>query len=221
MRATVLLLVVSWCMVLSVKAAKEKKVIVVWSEEIPKVPTKPRSSKTTKSGRNVKRRRKFLEIGNHQVRRQQTKHVEPHVLRTDQWELKLKWTNRSFRTVLYNKDTLTQNSTTCMQLEFADNGYVRQIPISQEKNWRGRTVTRQSGSIGKWACSTRGVAWSLTTPDQNGSELLFHGQLLLNPFGKQPKLIRGVILDYSQQSRNWFRPIVSQLRFSFHVLSSI
>ena len=160
----------------------DQSITVVWKEETP-VETERKHA--------LKPKRQFLNPNPFRRQRREDpsvmNNVEPHKLRTDKWKLELRWRG-SYKTI--------HNSS--MQFEFADNGYVRRMTVDNGS-------PNQCG-VGKWACSSRGVFWSLSIG--NTSELLFHGQLLLNPFGHQPRLIRGVIVDHSRRLP-WFRPVVS------------
>ena len=111
--------------------------------------------------------------------------VQPHKLRTNLWELKIQWRGKKL------KETL--------QLEFSDNGYVRLLASSHDDN------TTTTASIGKWELASHGVTWNLYMPES----IVFYGDLLLNPFGTQPKMIRGVVLSDPSVSRTWFRPVLA------------
>ena len=104
----------------------------------------------------------------------------PHKLRTDRWELNLRWRRGSNNTEKYQQ----------MELEFSDNGYVRWV-----------SADNSTAAIGKWELASHGVTWNL--PDG----MIFHGDLLLNPFGTQPRIIRGVVMR--ETPRAWFRPVVA------------
>mmetsp|Transcript_3067 Transcript_3067/g.4135 ORF Transcript_3067/g.4135 Transcript_3067/m.4135 type:complete len:217 (+) Transcript_3067:85-735(+) len=154
-----------------------QKVDVIWQEEQPIPEVEPETTKEPK--------RKFFYISKRLTPQSEKatkgRSARPHQLRTDTWELKLKW-----------KRTLSRNQNISMQLEFAKNGFVREITNSTAL------------TMGKWSSSMKGVSWNLVSETEN---LLFHGDVMLNSFGSQPKLIRGVILDNSC-AHAWFRPVV-------------
>ena len=81
-------------------------------------------------------------------------------------------------------------------LEFSDNGYVRMVSSADNA-----TTT----AIGQWELASHGLTWNLPLPEQDG--MVFHGDLLLNPFGEQPRIIRGVVIR--ETPRLWFRPVVA------------
>ncbi|KAL7579420.1 hypothetical protein ACA910_014085 [Epithemia clementina (nom. ined.)] len=177
-----------WQLVAGAEQLADRTITILWREEVP-IP-----KQTVRRALKPKRQLVALSSLSNPTTTTQTKrkrkrvHSEPHKLRTDKWELSLRW-NRSLKNV----------QSKSMQLEFADNGFVRQLLSGKQE------CLNDFCPIGKWACSSRGVSWYLSMGDS--SELLFHGQLLLNPFGAQPKMIRGIVLDNSHP-RTWFRPIV-------------
>ena len=106
----------------------------------------------------------------------------PHKLRTNRWAMHVHWRERR------QKETI--------ELEFSENGYVRWVSPSS-------TTTV---AIGHWELASHGLKWNLPVPNQD-HRLLFHGDLLLNPFGSQPRIIRGLVIR--ETPRRWFRPVVA------------
>lgn len=133
----------------------------------------------------------------------------PHPLRTDEWQLTLHWRQRP-HTRRTKKDRLF--------LEFAENGYVRTVVPSSESADRDdqkgppRVDQRSSSDadeplvVGTWKLGAAGLSWKLQL-DGDEQEYLFVADLHPNPFGTQPKLTRGIVLQQGSAS-SWFRPIV-------------
>ena len=116
----------------------------------------------------------------------------PHKLRTDRWEFKVHWTTRKKKRQGKKYERL--------QVEFSENGYLRLLPSANANH---------SSAIGHWELASHGVTWSLVMPeDDDGVRTAFHGDLLLNPFGPQPRMIRGVVLR--GRLGGWFRPVVGR-----------
>mmetsp|Transcript_29381 Transcript_29381/g.61465 ORF Transcript_29381/g.61465 Transcript_29381/m.61465 type:complete len:204 (+) Transcript_29381:122-733(+) len=160
----------------TVRSYAYDEVTLMWREDEP-VKKKHRKIEATKPPR------KWLSMSKRLSTPTSTQKMKeaPHKLRTDEWMVTINW-NPFFKR--------RKNHADSMSLEFAANGFVREINNQTDL------------AIGKWSSSVNGVSWNLETEK---TDLWFHAQLLLNPFGSQPKLIRGVILD---KSRVWFRPVV-------------
>jgi hypothetical protein len=116
----------------------------------------------------------------------------PHKLRTNRWELRVHWRNGRTRSER-------------LDVEFSDNGYVRLLTsdsATENSSIPGEAVT---ASIGNWELAPHGLTWKLPMGDRQ--LFTFYGDLLLNPFGDQPKITRGLILRETKSG--WFRPVVA------------
>jgi hypothetical protein len=151
----------------------------------------------------------------------------PHRLRTDRWHIHVQW-----RGVMKKRTRSNENGTSSsrnlakqvLELEFSDNGYVRCWWPDHTTSSRGSDDNSNASSsttnvtIGKWELASQGLTWNLPLLSNHHRKhhpmmLVFHGDLVLNPFGEQPKLIRGVILpDDDNKStgstKRWFRPVL-------------
>ena len=89
-------------------------------------------------------------------------------------------------------------------LDFSETGHVRVL--------NNETSTL---SIGTWKLHPSGITWQFPIVSSNGGSsrtmLQCHGDLILNPFGSHPRMVRGTIV---KNSRKWFRPVVAT--FSAH-----
>jgi hypothetical protein len=132
---------------------------------------------------------------------------KPHPMRTDTWGMKIHWKGRQRR----QRD---RHFSKTMQLEFHPNGYVR----AQETLSDGKLMF----GIGEWELLPCGAVFTIYT--SNHCKYVFHANLHLNPFGKQPKLLQGVVvrevtsayqdaeMDHPFLRRRripWFRPVVA------------
>lgn len=103
-----------------------------------------------------------------------------------------------------------------MQLEFDTNGYARARTVTPDGGWQ------PIFGIGEWEVLPWGAVFTIYTSDH--CKYVFHANLHLNPFGKQPKLLQGVVvrevtsayqdaeMDRSFLGRlriPWFRPVVA------------
>lgn len=102
---------------------------------------------------------------------------KPHPLRTAQWKVYLhgKWRGAARE----------------IAIEFADNGYLR---------------CDGGDLVGRWNLTPTGMTWSVEL-ESSGQlvEYSFYADLHPNPFGRHPRMTRGVIIE---ESRHWFRPVV-------------
>jgi hypothetical protein len=96
----------------------------------------------------------------------------PHPLRTEEWELEVNWKNQTQPTLGSILKTRR------LSVDFADNGYFRVASDAHNEYM-----------LGQWELLPSGLRCSLN------STLLLHADLHLNPFGKHPRLSRGVIVD--------------------------
>ena len=148
-----------------------------------------------------------------------TSTVSPHTLRMDQWNITLAWRENK-----RERDSL-------MSFEFHENGYVRCLhpnttksrdpPTSRIKHLLSRLHTRNQGKgaqssmrqqnptyiVGKWKLAPSGIIWKLTWDDSTYS---FYADLHLNPFGKYPKMFRGMVIrDRNVLPPRFLRPLVA------------
>jgi hypothetical protein len=116
----------------------------------------------------------------------------PHKLRTSRWELRVDWRNGRTRQER-------------LDLEFSDNGYVRLLTSESATDSNGIDGEATPMSIGNWDLAPHGLTWQIPMMDRQ--LFTFYGDLLLNPFGDQPKITRGLILRETKSG--WFRPVVA------------
>jgi len=164
-----------------------KRSVIIWEEEFPSESSRDRTSAASEN--TVVPRRKIWSTNKEEPlspfappspgKAFQDVVRQPHRLRTDRWELHIHWRGKKEHERL--------------EMEFSDNGFVRMISDDE------------TSSIGQWELASHGLTWRLPMPDQD--RLIFHGDLLLNPFGPQPKIIRGIVLRETR--RVWFRPVVA------------
>ena len=118
---------------------------------------------------------------------------KPHPMRTDEWCIQLRSGRRLF-------------GTNTMNLQFSDNGFVKLLNESS---------TILEASIGQWKVMPSGIRWELPvkTNHNKTTTLHCHADLVLNSFGSQPHMVRGIITrDRFQDSflpRHWLRPVVA------------
>lgn len=142
--------------------------------------------------------------------------VEQHLLRTNKWRFCLNWRKKGWNIL----PSLKGSNYETLQIDFNSNGYAR---ISDSCN-----STNQCISYGRWELTQHGKL-ILSIPYTNKvskycqhkflchsdeisstvfDELIFTGDIHLNPFGLQPKLTRGFV-TLSKQCDTWHRPIVA------------
>jgi hypothetical protein len=132
---------------------------------------------------------------------------KPHPMRTDTWEMKIHWKGRRQRERHFSKT---------IQLEFHPDGYVRAretLPNGESQSIFG---------IGEWELLPWGAVFTICT--SNHCKYVFHANMHVNPFGKQPKLLQGVVVRevttaYQDVEMDrpflrrckipWFRPVVA------------
>eukprot|EP00977_Amphora_coffeiformis_P012583 scaffold3136_cov161-Amphora_coffeaeformis.AAC.2 len=162
-----------------------KSSVIIWEEEFPS------ESDQTSTSNNAVPRRKIWSADKEEPlspfapssssgQSVQAEVRQPHKLRTDRWQLHVQWRGKRIRERL--------------EFEFSENGFVRMI-----------SADNATAAIGQWELASHGLTWTLPMPDQD--RVIFHGDLLLNPFGPQPKIIRGIVLRETR--RVWFRPVVA------------
>ena len=143
--------------------------------------------------------------------------ITTHPLRTDLWNLNIRWKGKEEKRLLHNNwlaDTL--------QVEFHTNGYCVTKHAHNQK----------AIGVGVWKIFPWGVRFTLqdfSNGDESGYEYTFTAGWHPNPFGKQPKMMQGSIVrslqgapgagafvnDSEQDEpflkkppRNWFRSVV-------------
>ena len=190
-------------------ASTKTTVSIYWDEEIPSLCNNNKNKIRAKDANIAGKRQSGNTLtklpANH-------RHPEPHKLRTDKWALNVHWRNRP-----RNHEARQER----MELEFSDNGYVRLLSSTNDDDDTTTTVI-----MGHWELASHGLTWNLvrpvsgentignnstvsTTTTTTTSRMTFHGDLLLNPFGPQPRIVRGVVLGQSASSRGWFRPVLA------------
>lgn len=123
----------------------------------------------------------------------------PHPLRTDEYKLRIKWR----RPTRDGSEQRKQMDDSVVYLEFAENGYVRWLTDEDDDD----TLSKQVVTVGTWKLGAAGLSWKLRLPDDQ--EYLFCADLHPNPFGRQPKLARGLVIQLSPTTKQQqFRPIV-------------
>ena len=172
--------------------------LVYWEEEVPLVTAISNDEASHKNEkRNILWNSKlhdidpFLEL----PLKDRTHHTLPklHPMRTDEWCIQLRSGRRLFGTNLMN-------------LQFSDNGFVKLLNESS---------TIVEASIGRWKIIPSGIRWELPVKTNNNktTTLHCHADLVLNSFGSQPHMVRGIMTrDRFQDSflpRHWLRPVVA------------
>lgn len=141
----------------------------------------------------------------------------PHPLRTDAWKLTVQWRrNTAAELELVAKDRESgvkqrKREKKDLRLDFADNGYVRVHHQQDSSDATAAAAAATPLPIGTWKIDPAGLSWRLSL---NGVEHYFFTDMHLNPFGKHPKMTRGIILRDRRTGKNngnskWFRPIVA------------
>lgn len=157
-------------------------------------------------------------------RSSQQRRPKPHPMRTDLWQLQF-----SVLPSLQQSRALlglsTQNNT--IEMTFSENGFVR-VESSKTND------IKQQGrhSIGKWKLHPSGLSWKIpvlsqptkvTTQENEDDELesnqptttlYYHTDLILNPFGPRPTMVRGTVTRDRFASnpfltKCWFRPVIA------------
>lgn len=131
-----------------------------------------------------------------------------HPLRTDAWKLTVRWRSNSNATKRFLLPS--KNEPNDILFEFADNGYVR---ARQQQNGdatatpaaASSTGTSTGSQIGTWTLDPSGLSWTIPL---NNTDHYFFADMHLNPFGKNPKMTRGVVIRDNASKSKWFRPIV-------------
>lgn len=153
---------------------------------------------------------------NQKITEQPTREA-PHPLRTNLWELKLRWRGLAAR---QKNSGIILYSHTALVLEFDPTGYVRVKPnCDSNDDWI---------ATGTWKLEPAGVTFSIpfpvtetaiTTHTTSGSDPSGEATLLvkqqhsfvmdfhINPFGPQPKFTRGVV--FRENGKRWLRPVVA------------
>lgn len=170
------------------QASSSDDVAIVWEEEPPPPPVKRVSRSLPESKRDWLWFKNPSPIGTPQLL---TNKPTPHPLRTDIWKVDLHW--RTARRKNHERDeTLT--------LDFDRDGYVRATRTNDSNS--------SSAWIGSWELLSSGLFWKLCL-DDSGTEHYFHADLHLNPFGRQPKLTKGIVIQERSSRSKWFRPVTA------------
>ena len=146
-----------------------------------------------------------------------------HPLRTDEWELNLRWRKKSKRsTTVPQQGKLSGGAAmqlvgeSSLHLAFAPNGYVRCHPSppssssSSSSSEQEQVSSQHPSLIGTWELTPTGLVWNI---DMDGNLCEFRADLHVNPFGSHPRLTRGIVLQDTTPPRRclagWFRPVVA------------
>jgi len=139
--------------------------------------------------------------------------TEPHPMRTDMWNVSMHWKEK-------------QRRQGRLEVEFHENGFVRCCFAGDDQDGSGEDTQHEMLGIGKWEVQPWGVFWTIHD-EKLDREYSFSADLLLNPFGDQPKMIRGVVTrqsgskgrrdehqddGYVTRALAWFRPVVGTFR---------
>ena len=113
----------------------------------------------------------------------------PHSMRTNEWKIEINMSRKERNRLGIQNKTLL--------LDFSETGLVRVM--------KNETSTL---SIGTWTLHPSGITWQFPVLVNEDSfiTLQCHADLILNPFGSSPRMVRGTIV---KDSRKWFRPVVA------------
>jgi hypothetical protein len=176
----------------SSSVASQQTDLVYWEEELPK-PTVESIENKEPSRRLFWHGRMHEDEQNAIIPQtalpQKTK-FKPHPMRTNEWQLDLQMSPKEAYTLGINATT--------MLLDFAENGFCRLVNDSPLL-------------VGKWKMHPSGITWKIPLQQANDTfalVLVCHADLILNPFGKRPRMVRGTIVKDDGRSK-WFRPVVA------------
>lgn len=167
------------------RSSNQPPEVVVWEEEQDiETNNVGEDDAIVQSSRSPKKRRDLIWLfGPPKKKKPSTRHGTvnqqerpPHPLRTEQWEIDVHWRDDKYS---IDKQASPSKSPQKMVVDFAINGYLRARSDHSSRDY----------TIGQWEITPTGLTCKLN------STLLFHADLHLNPFGKHPKLTRGVIVD--------------------------
>jgi len=158
---------------------------------------------------------------------------EPHPLRTDTWQLKVRWRppdrrRQGQRNENHYVETDSFSPQDSIIFEFAPNGYVRAVVASDQDDHdthsndsatshchQQHKEALSTSWIGTWKSTGASVTWVLPMGPA-GNEYFFSADLHVNPFGLHPRMSRGIVIlwnssDYNTK-RKWFRPVIATFR---------
>jgi len=164
--------------------------MVYWEEQVPPSGSNDDEDDEEEERRPKRMKRRIVLKPNEQ----HSTNAGSHPLRTKDWHLRLTSGMRWFGTDSIN-------------LQFADNGFVKLGSRSSPKI--------HESSIGTWKLLPTGIRWELAvkTNDNRITTLRCYADIILNPFGAKPHMIRGIIVrDRYTDSilpRYLFRPVVA------------
>jgi hypothetical protein len=113
--------------------------------------------------------------------------TEPHPLRTDRFHLQIGWRRKPWSTTPDIKE---------MSFEFNKQGHVRYLDPNQNHTM---------SLIGEWDVTCDTLCFRIPLTGASKERLVFTADVSLNPFGLQPKLLRGVILEDKLRTFGYFR----------------
>jgi hypothetical protein len=183
--------------------------LIYWHEEEEEEDhdTKSKSTRTSiTSSDTLQRKRKLIWWSATESEPEPETQPEPHPLRTDVWKLTVRWRQQ-------HRSKEDSNTKKELLLEFADNGYVRLCPqrddsdadTDKTSSLSPLSAATTTAPIGTWKLDTSGLSWRLPLDD---TEHYFFANMHINPFGRYPKMTRGVVIRDPRKS-NWFRPVVA------------
>jgi hypothetical protein len=168
-----------------------------WEEEIPNVASQDSKEEETQ----VKRRRLFWQgrmddksltgATDADGSSATTSRPEPHSMRTNEWQVELSMSRKErHRLGIHNKTIF---------LDFSETGHVRVM----------NSNTSATLAIGTWKLLPSGIMWKFPIQQTDSSAITTiqcHADLILNPFGSRPRMVRGTMV---KNCRKWFRPVVA------------
>lgn len=113
--------------------------------------------------------------------------MEPHPLRTDRFLLKIVWRRKPWSNLAEMRE---------MIFEFNQEGHARYMNLNGDD---------ALSFIGEWDASCGTLCFQIPMSGKTAQRMVFTADVSLNPFGPQPKLFRGVILEETQRSFGSFR----------------
>ena len=120
-----------------------------------------------------------------------TSRPEPHSMRTNEWQVELSMSRKErHRLGIHNKTIF---------LDFSETGHVRVM----------NSNTSATLAIGTWKLLPSGIMWKFPIQQTDSSAITTiqcHADLILNPFGSRPRMVRGTMV---KNCRKWFRPVVA------------
>jgi len=187
----VLALCFALCLASSVTSQPTPADVIYWEEELPE-PLKDNLNDEEPNKRRLFWQGRMDESISTDTKKEAAtaaKKTTPHSMRTNEWQLDLHMSRRErTRLGIHNKTML---------LDFSETGHVRVM--------NNNTFTL---AIGTWKLHPSGITWQFPIRQEESSPVTLqcHADLIINPFGSRPRMVRGTIV---KNSRKWFRPVVA------------